>query len=278
MPSCKQRAFDGGHAMLGFSANRQRFLPLIWSVDPLEQELVQRLRPPFWQVGGSLSHPLGTDGFGRDLLSRLLYGGRYSITISLVAVLVAGLVGVSLGASAGYLRGWPESLIMRIVDAQQALPAVLLALLVVVIFGNTLINVILVLAITGWATFARVVFGVVLSLRQREFIVAAIAQGARARWIIRRHILPNAMTPIIVTSTLQIGRTMLLESGLSFLGLGIPDPLPAWGLMLADGQRNIFSAWWLATLPGLAITVTVFSLNLVGGGLRGALNPQARGS
>lgn len=253
-------------------------LPVFWSADPLEQALTQRLRPPFWQAGGALGNPLGTDGFGRDLLSRLLYGGRYSIAISSIAVAVAGIVGVTLGASAGYFRGRPESVIMRVVDAQQALPAVLLALLMVVIFGSTLVNVVLVLAITGWATYARVVFGVVRSIREREFIVAAVAQGAQARRIIWTHVLPNAMTPIIVTSTLQVARTMLLESGLSYLGLGVPDPLPAWGLMLADGQRNIFSAWWLATLPGLAITVTVFSLNLIGGGLRRALDPHSRGS
>lgn len=252
------------------------FAPLLTSSDPIEQNLPERIKPPVWSDGGTLAHPLGTDAFGRDTLSRLLYGARYSLAISVVAVVLSGLLGVIAGVVAGYYGGPMEAIIMRAGDAQQALPSVLLAIVVVALFGNSLLNLTLVLAVTGWAVYSRILFGTVRQLRAQEFVTAAVCLGATPLRIIWRQILPNTLSPIIVISTLQIGRMILLEAGLSFLGLGVPQPLPAWGSMLADGQRNIFTSPWLATIPGLAITLTVWSVNLLGDDLRRALDPRSR--
>jgi peptide/nickel transport system permease protein len=262
-----------GAAILGAICLGAIVAPLITHWNPTGQELTQRLLPP-----GSSSHLLGTDGFGRDVFSRLLYGARYSLLVAIGAVVVSGLIGVLLGALAGYYGGWTETVIMRAVDAQQALSAVLLALMVAALFGNNLLNLLLVLAVTGWATYTRILFGVVRQVRGQEYVSAAVCLGARSREIVLRHVIPNIMSPIIVISTLQVGRMMLLEAGLSFLGMGVPEPLPAWGTMLSDGYRNIFTASYLTTIPGLAITVTVFAVNLLGDGLRRALDPHTRGS
>jgi peptide/nickel transport system permease protein len=250
------------------------FAPWLTHWNPASQGLIARLLPPFWGPGGSTSHLLGTDGFGRDVFSRLLYGARYSLLIALSAVLLSGLIGVILGLLAGYVGGWVETIVMRLVDGQQALPAVLVALMVVGLFGNSVTNITLVLAITGWATYSRILFGVVRGIRGLEFVNASIALGASSASVVFRHVLPNSLSPIIVISTLQVGRMMLLEAGLSFLGLGVPESLPAWGTMLADGERNIFTAAYLTTIPGLAITFTVFGINLLGDGLRRALDPN----
>lgn len=252
--------------------------PLITRYSPTGQELVNRLRPPAWNEGGSWSHIFGTDTFGRDVFSRLLYGGRYSLLVACGAVIGSGVIGVVLGAVAGYSGGWAEAIIMRVVDAQQALSAILLALMVAALFGNSVLNLLLVLAVTGWSTYTRILFGVVRSIRAQDYVSASICLGARPTDIVLHHVLPNIISPIIVISTLQVGRMLLLEAGLSFLGLGVPEPLPAWGTMLADGYRNIFTASFLTTIPGLAITVTVFGVNLLGDGLRRALDPHVRGA
>jgi peptide/nickel transport system permease protein len=252
--------------------------PLITHWNPAGQALTQRLLPPAWFPGGNHSHLLGTDGFGRDVFSRLLYGARYSLLVACGAVLVSGVIGVVLGALAGYVGGWTEIVIMRAVDAQQALSAVLLAIMVAALFGSNLLNLLLVLAVTGWATYTRILFGVVRSIRGQEYVSAAVCLGARPRHILWTHVLPNMMSPIIVISTLQVGRMILLEAGLSFLGMGVPEPLPAWGTMLADGYRDIFTAGYLTTIPGLAVTVTVFGVNLLGDGLRRALDPHMHGT
>jgi peptide/nickel transport system permease protein len=252
--------------------------PLITHYGPSTQELVNRLRPPAWNARGSVAHPLGTDTFGRDVFSRLLFGARYSLLVACGAVIGSGVIGVVLGAVAGYFGGWAEALIMRAVDAQQALSAILLALMVAALFGNSLLNLLLVLAVTGWSTYTRILFGVVRSIRGQEYVSAAICLGARPTDIVIHHVLPNIVSPIIVISTLQVGRMLLLEAGLSFLGLGVPEPLPAWGTMLSDGYRNIFTASYLTTIPGVAITITVFGVNLLGDGLRRALDPHLRGT
>jgi peptide/nickel transport system permease protein len=252
--------------------------PLITHWNPAGQELTKRLLPPAWFPGGNRSHLLGTDGFGRDVFSRLLYGARYSLLVACGAVLASGVIGVALGALAGYVGGWTEIVIMRAVDAQQALSAVLLAIMVAALFGSNLLNLLLVLAVTGWATYTRILFGVVRSIRGQEYVSAAICLGARPRHILWNHVLPNMMSPIIVISTLQVGRMILLEAGLSFLGMGVPEPLPAWGTMLADGYREIFTSAYLTTIPGLAVTVTVFGVNLLGDGLRRALDPHMHGT
>jgi peptide/nickel transport system permease protein len=254
------------------------FAPFLTHWDPTAQDLIARLQPPVWDHGGSSAHILGTDGFGRDVLSRVLYGARYSLFIASAAVILSGVIGILLGLLAGYVGGWVEAIVMRLVDAQQALPAVLVGLMVVGLFGNSLTNLTLVLAITGWATYTRILFGVVRGIRGLEFVNASIALGASSISVVLRHVLPNSLSPIIVISTLQVGRMMLLEAGLSFLGLGVPEGLPAWGTMLADGERNIFTAAYLTTIPGLAITVTVFAINLLGDGLRRALDPHLQAS
>jgi peptide/nickel transport system permease protein len=252
--------------------------PLFTHYGPTTQALVDRLKPPAWNAGGSGAHLFGTDTFGRDVFSRLLFGARYSLLVACGAVIGSGVIGVVLGAIAGYAGGWPEAVIMRAVDAQQALSAILLALMVAALFGNSLLNLFIVLAVTGWSTYTRILFGVVRSIRGQEYVSAAICLGARPWEVVVYHVLRNMVSPIIVISTLQVGRMLLLEAGLSFLGLGVPEPLPAWGTMLADGYRDIFTASYLTTIPGLAITVAVFAVNLLGDGLRRALDPHLRGT
>jgi peptide/nickel transport system permease protein len=252
--------------------------PLLTHWSPTAQDLTQRLLPPAWAGGGTGAHPLGTDGFGRDVFSRLLYGARYTLLVATAAVVVSGLIGVLFGALAGYFGGWTEIVIMRGVDAQQALSAVLLAIMVTALYGNNLLNLLLVLAVTGWATYTRILFGVVRGIRGQDYVTAAVCLGARPAEVVFRHVLPNMLSPIIVISTLQVGRMILLEAGLSFLGMGVPEPLSAWGTMLSDGYRNIFTNAYLTTIPGLAVTVTVFGVNLLGDGLRRALDPHMRGA
>lgn len=268
------RQLVAGAVVLALVAGGAVLAPVLTHWNPATQELIARLRPPFWGPGGSTSHLLGTDGFGRDVFSRLLFGARSSLLIALTAVALSGVIGVALGLLAGYTGGWAETIVMRLVDAQQALPSVLLALMVVGLFGTSLTNLTLVLALTGWAVYSRILFGVVRGIRGLEFVNAAIALGASSPSIVFRHVLPNSLSPVIVISTLQVGRMLLLEAGLSFLGLGVPESLPAWGTMLADGERNIFTAAYLTTIPGLAITATVFGINLLGDGLRRALDPN----
>ncbi|HUY74682.1 MAG TPA: ABC transporter permease [Candidatus Dormibacteraeota bacterium] len=252
--------------------------PLVTHYGPTTQDLVDRLKPPAWSRGGSTAHLLGTDTFGRDVFSRLLYGARYSLLVACGAVIGSGVIGIALGAIAGYAGGRTEAVIMRAVDAQQALSAILLALMVAALFGNSLLNLLIILAVTGWSTYTRILFGVVRSIRGQEYVIASVCLGARPWEVVVYHVLPNIVSPVIVISTLQVGRMLLLEAGLSFLGLGVPEPLPAWGTMLADGYRNIFTDSYLTTIPGIAITITVFGVNLLGDGLRRALDPHLRGT
>lgn len=265
-----------GAVLLGGIFLSAAFAPLLTPHDPISQDLVNRLKPPVWEARGTWLHPLGTDEFGRDVLSRLLYGARYSGSIVAATILVSGVFGVLLGTMAGYFGGWTEMLIMRASDTQQALPTVLIALMVVAVFGGGIVNLTIVLALTGWVQYSRILFSAVRGLRSQDFVTAAICLGSLPSRILLRHILPNVASPIIVISTLLLGRMLLLEAGLSFLGLGVPQPLPDWGTMLADGQRAIFTTPWLATLPGLAITFTVWSANLLGEGLRRYLDPHSR--
>jgi peptide/nickel transport system permease protein len=251
------------------------FGPLAYSVDPLDQALKSRLAPPIW-AGGSATNPLGADGFGRDTLARLLEGGRVSIGISTAAILVACLIGVPLGLAAGYLRGQAENVIMRLADAQQALPGVLLAIIIVAVTGASLLNLIVVLSISGWSVYTRLVYGVVRSLRTREFVLAAETIGSPPWRIMLRHVLPNMLTPIVVLATLQVARMIQAEAALSYLGLGVPPPDPSWGSMLTDGQKVIFSTPWVAAVPGVAIFVAVLGVNLLGDGLRRLLDPRSR--
>jgi len=244
--------------------------------DPGKQMLLKRLRPPMWQARGLREHPLGTDHLGRDILSRILYGGRISLGVGLTAVTLSALIGVTLGLLAGFFGGRADAFIMRIVDVFLAIPYILLAMGVVFALGPSLMNVILVMGATRWVQFARIVRADVLSIREREFVAGARARGNRPLRLLLRHVLPNALTPIIVVATLELAFMIIYESALSFLGLGVQPPTPTWGWMLADGRNYVATAWWLATLPGLAIMLTVLAVNLLGDWLRDTLDPRLK--
>jgi peptide/nickel transport system permease protein len=250
--------------------------PFFYPVDPLEQELMARFTPPAWQNGGSWNYPLGTDNLGRDVLARLLYGSRVSLLVGFAAVLVAEIAGILLGLFSGYYGGKLDSLIMRVADIFMAYPFMLLTISVIAVLGNSIFNLILVLGLADWVTYARTIRGSVLSLKEKEFVEASRAIGTPNRVIIFRHILPNVISPMLVLGTLRVANIIVWESGLSFLGMGVPPPMPTWGRMLAEGRVYITDAWWLVTLPGLAIMVTILSINLLGDGLRDALDPRLR--
>lgn len=243
--------------------------------DPTRSDLRARMLAPTISWTGLGAHPLGTDQLGRDILSRIIAGSRVTLTIAGAAVVLGGLVGVVLGLTAGYFGGWWDRVLMRLVDIQLAFPLMLLALLVVAALGPNLHNLVIVLALTGWVRYARITRAQVMTVSQREFVQAAIAMGAGHRRILFRHILPNVLTPALVVATLELARTIVLEAGLSFLGLGIQPPSPSWGRMLADGRSYIASAWWIITLPGLALMLTVLSVNLLGDWLRDWLDPRS---
>ena len=243
--------------------------------DPVHGSVKDRRQPPVF-FGGTWKYPLGTDRIGRDILSRIMYGARVSLSISLVGIFVGGIIGASLGMLAGYFGGWIDTVIMRLVDISLALPAILLALVLAAATGPSFQTIIVVVAFVLWALYARQVRGEVLSLRERDFVARARVAGASQVRIMARHILPNVANTIIVLATLQVGSVIILEAALSFLGLGIPRPTPAWGIMVADGRQLIVSAWWISFFPGLAITLTVFSLNLLGDWLRDRLDPKLK--
>ncbi len=246
--------------------------PLLAPFDPIAQENVVAtsfLKP-------STLHWLGTDRFGRDVLSRILYGARISLAIGFVATAISVTLGTLLGAVAGYFGGKVDALIMRFTDLVLAFPRLILLILIVALFQPSISVIIIVLGLTQWPNTTRIVRGDVLSLREREFIQAARALGLGRTRIILRHLIPNVMAPVIVTATLGIGNTIVLEAGLSFLGLGVQPPTPSWGNMVTDGRDVLLSAWWIATFPGLVIVLTVLAFNLVGDGLRDALDPRLR--
>jgi len=252
------------------------FAPLIAPHHPLEGQLSERLTPPVWQEGGSWTNLLGTDKQGRDILSRILHGAKYVVIVSGIVIAVSGFVGVSLGLIAGYFGGRLDILIMRSVDVALAIPTILLALAIVTTRGPSFGVVIFVICVILWSRYARQVRGEVLAIRTLDFIARAQVAGASDFRIIVRHVFPNVMNTILVLATLQVGFVILLEAGLSFLGAGIPRPTPAWGLMVAEGRELVVTAWWVAFFPGLAILLTVLSLNLLGDWLRDRLDPKQR--
>lgn len=251
--------------------------PWLATTDPIDQDLSAALTPPFWSRDGSLEHPLGTDHLGRDVYSRLIYGARVSLTISVLAAVLGAAVGVAAGLVAGYHGGRGGAVIMRIVDLNLAFPLILLALAVVALLGANLRNLVIVMAITTWMIYARVVRGLSLTLREQEFVQAVRALGAHDVRIIARHILPNILPPVLVIWTLEVARVILMESALSFLGLGVPPPTPTWGRMLAEGRDYLTMAGWISIFPGLAIMLTVLGINFLGDGLRDLLDPRLRG-
>ena len=244
--------------------------------EPLKGSLSNRLKPPAWQQGGTIEHPLGTDKLGRDMLSRIIYGARVSLAVSLVAIFVGGIIGTALGMISGYFGGWVDALLMRLVDISLSLPTILLALVLVAAVGPSFGTVITILMIFLWARYARLVRGETLSIKERDFIARARVAGASHIRIMARYIFPNVVNSLVVLATLQVGYVILLESTLSFLGAGLPRPTPAWGLMIADGRELIVTAWWVSMFPGLAIMLTVLSLNLLGDWLRDHLDPKLR--
>lgn len=250
--------------------------PKIAPWDPGRQMLVKRLRPPAWQARGNWEHPLGTDHLGRDILSRILHGARISLGVGLSSVALSALIGVTLGLLAGFHGSRVDAVIMRIADVFLAIPYILLAMGVVFALGPSLLNVVLVMGVTRWVQFARIVRADVLSIREREFVEGARARGNRPLRLLVRHVLPNALTPIIVVATLELAFMIIYESALSFLGLGVQPPTPTWGWMLSDGRNYLATAWWLATFPGLAIMLTVLAVNLLGDWLRDTLDPRLR--
>ena len=239
--------------------------------DPGKTDVSVKLKSP------SSRHVLGTDQLGRDVFSRMLHGSRVSLSVGFVAVAISILIGILVGAVAGYYSGWVDSLLMRFVDIMLCFPSFFLILTVVALLGPSIFNIMVVIGITSWMGTSRFVRAEFLSLRERDFTQAARALGVKDRRIILRHILPNALAPVFVTATLKVASAILLEAGLSFLGFGVQPPAPSWGNILTEGRTYIFDAWWLTVFPGFAILVTVLSFNLVGEGLRDALDPRLRG-
>ena len=252
------------------------FAPWVAPHDPAYGSLSNRLVPPVWQEGGSWDHILGTDKLGRDMLSRIIYGARVSMTVSLIAIFVGGIIGTTLGLISGYFGGRTDAVLMRLVDISLSLPTILLALVLVAAVGPSFGTVIIVLVVLLWARYARLVRGETLAIKALDFISRARVAGASHTRIMARYIFPNVVNSLIVLATLQVGYVILLESALSFLGAGLPRAEPAWGLMVADGRELIVTAWWVSMFPGVAIMLTVLSLNLLGDWLRDHLDPKLR--
>ena len=252
------------------------FAPFIAPFDPLDQDIGQRLQEPGWQDGRGRVHPLRTDHFGRDILSRIIFGSRIAIVVGLAAVMISGVIGMFVGLLAGYVGGRLDDVLMRLADIQLAFPFILLAIAVIGVLGPSLLNIIIVIGVSSWVVYARVVRGEVLSIREREYVHAAVALGSRTGRVLLSHVLPNTFTPWLVVATLDMARVIVIESALSFLGLGVQPPTPTWGGMLADGRVYLSTAWWLATFPGLAILITVLGINLLGDGLRDTLDPRLK--
>ena len=250
--------------------------PWIWHLDPYGQDLLKRHKPPFWMQGSDPAHLLGTDHLGRDYLSRLIYGARISLLVGFSAAAISGLIGVTLGVIGGYFRGRVDAIVMFIITARLATPLILVALAVVAVTGSSLQLVILVLGLLLWDQFALVARSATLQLREQEFVVAARAAGFSKARVLLFTILPNIANPIIVVATLEMAQAILLESALSFLGLGVEAPLPSWGLMVAEGKEYLLFDSWVIVIPGLALLILILSVNLVGDGLRDVTAPEGR--
>ncbi len=252
------------------------FAPYVAPHDPTEQDLSHRLWPPAWQETGTWDHVLGTDQLGRDILSRMIFGSRISLVVGLCVALVAGGVGTVVGLVSGYYGGRLDNVLMRLVDLQTAFPGLLVALAIITMIGPSVRNIIIVLSINGWMVYARMIRGTTLGLRNSLFVDAARSIGARDGRIIFLHMLPNLASPLITLATLELARIILAEAVLSFLGMGIQPPASSWGLMINEGHAYITMAWWLVTFPGIAIALTVLSVNLVATWLRAISDPMQR--
>ncbi|KAB2336694.1 ABC transporter permease [Cytobacillus depressus] len=254
------------------------FSPFIAPYDPIKIDTSKILLPPFWLEGGEISHILGTDNLGRDILSRLIYGSRISLVVGVLSVIVAGAIGVFFGLIAGYYGGMVDNIIMRLVDAFLSVPTILFCIVFLTVLEPGLPTLILVIGVTSWVLYARMIRSETLSLREREYVKAARTMGVSNMKIISRHILPNVMSSVIVISTLSVAGTIITESSLSFLGLGIQPPTTSWGIMLSEGKEYVATSWWLATFPGIAITITVLGIIFLGEWLRDLLDPRSQGT
>jgi peptide/nickel transport system permease protein len=248
--------------------------PLLASYDPAQTNVARKLLPPAWAARGMAEYPLGTDNLGRDILSRLIYGSRVSLLVGFCSVIVSGIIGIVLGLVAGFYGRWIDSVIMRIVDAFLSIPTILFMLLFIFVLGPGIGTLIIVIGLTSWVSYARMVRSEVMSIRERDLVRSARAVGANDFRIIFVHILPNVISSFIVISTLSVGRVIIAEASLSFLGLGIQSPDVSWGGMLSDGRQYLATSWWVATFPGSVITITVLSIIFVGDWLRDWLDPK----
>jgi len=261
-------------ASVGFVA---LFANVLAPHNPEVGSLAARFKPPFWQTGGSTKYLLGTDQLGRDVLSRLIFGARVSVVVGFTAVIIAGFVGTALGIISGYLGGWVDQVIMRVTDAWLALPALVFAIFLATMVGPSMWNIVIILGAVYWTRYARVIRGEVLSLREREFVKLSEIAGASSARVILRHIMPNVLNSAMVLASLTIGVVIIAEASLSFLGVGVPPPEPAWGSMLADGRSMLMvGEWWLTVFPGLCIMMVVLATQLMGDWLRIRLDPQLR--
>ena len=244
--------------------------------DPIKISLMDTLTPPFWQEGGSTEFLLGTDHAGRDIFSRLIGGARVSLVVGFTVVVLSGILGTVVALLSGYLGGWMDTVLMRIADFFLSMPFLVIAIVLAAVLGPKTGNIILILIILGWAAYARVLRGEVLRIKEGDFIRLAVVAGAGNIRIMLQHILPNLVNTLVVLSTLRLGTVIIAESSLSFLGLGVPPPSPAWGTMAADGRVHIFDSWWICAWPGIAILLVVLSCNLLGDWLRVRLDPKYR--
>ena len=242
--------------------------------NPVRERLLDRLLPPVWAQDGDWQYFLGTDHLGRDVVSRMIYGTRVSLVVGFAAMAVGSALGIVLGVSAGYAGQRLDEVIMAVADIQLALPTILLAITMIAVLGPSFTNLVVVIGISGWVTYARIARAQVLSVREKEFVEASRAQGSGPLRIVCRHILPNILSPLIVVATLDLARTIILEATLSFLGLGMQPPTPSWGGMLSDGREYLLSAWWIATFPGLALMLTALSFNRLGDWVRDLTDPR----
>jgi peptide/nickel transport system permease protein len=267
----KNRLAVGGLILIIIIFLTAIFAAVLSPYDPDKTDVSLKLKPP------SSHNYLGTDQLGRDVLSRMLYGSRISLTVGFIAVVISIFIGILIGATAGYYGRWLDSVLMRFVDTMLCFPSFFLILTVVALLGPSIYNIMIVIGITSWMGTARFVRAEFLSLRERDYVQAARSLGVRDGRIIFRHILPNALAPVFVTATLSVASAILIEASLSFLGFGVQPPAPSWGNILTEGRTYIFDSWWLTVFPGLAILLAVLSFNLVGDGLRDALDPRLRG-
>jgi peptide/nickel transport system permease protein len=263
-----------GISVVGLFVLLGLFAPWIAPHDPIEQRISQSLLPPAWHPNGSIKYPLGTDALGQDILSRIIHGAKVSLIVSLSAVLLSGSFGVMIGLLSGYLGRWIDNLLMRLTDIQLSIPFILLAIALIGALGPSMQNVIIVIAVTNWMAYARVARAETLSLREREFVLAAKVSGSNLFKILSAHILPNVLNSCIILATLDIGKVIIYEAGLSFLGIGVPPPTPSWGLMLAEGRKYITIAYWLSTFPGIALFVVVLGVNFFGDWVREKFDPK----